>query len=142
VTVLTSERHNWPLVREGLARAATRAPLELRLYPDRMTHLKALLVDRRWLVLGSANFDLWSYRWQQEYLALLNEPRLIEEFSRRVVRPDIARSARCPGPRKARGWRGLEAQLALLSLLTDLVTRARGAGAARATAPFGVAGRT
>jgi cardiolipin synthase len=141
VTVLTSERHNWPLFREGLVRAASRSPLELRLYPDRMTHLKALLVDRRWLVLGSANFDLLSYRWQQEYLALLREPRLIEEFSHRVVWPDIARSARCPGPRKARGWRALEAQLALLSLVTGLGTRAPGGSRAAAPSLAGLDGR-
>jgi hypothetical protein len=43
--VLTSEQHNFPLLRDGLAHAAARSPLELRLYPGRMTHMKALLVD-------------------------------------------------------------------------------------------------
>jgi cardiolipin synthase A/B len=124
VVVVTSERHNFPLLREALAHAARRAPLELRLYPGRMTHVKALLADRRALVLGSANFDVWSYRSQQEYLAVIRDPGLVDEFERRVLRPDLALSRPwAPSPR-ARGARGLEAKLAGLLLLASLGARA------------------
>src|SRR5262249_49679413 len=44
VTVLMPELHNFPLLREGMRRAAAESSIELRLYPDRMTHMKALLV--------------------------------------------------------------------------------------------------
>src|SRR6185436_18768923 len=124
VRVLTSGQHNFPLLREGLAHAAARSPLELRIYPGRMTHMKALLVDRRALVVGSANFDVWSYRSQQEYLAIVREPSLLAEFERRVVEPDLASSlpwARAP---RARDARGLEARLAGLALLASLGARA------------------
>ena len=127
VAVLTPERHNFPLVKHALARAAAHSPLDLRLYPDRMTHMKALLVDRRRLVLGSANFDVWSYRSQQEYLVVLTEPGLVEEFRSRVAEPDLARSRPSPRPdwTKDRDPRNLEARLAGLALLASVGARPR-----------------
>jgi cardiolipin synthase len=127
VTVLMPEHHNFPLFREGVARTAARAPVDLRLYPDRMTHMKALLVDRRVLVVGSANFDVWSYHCQQEYLAALSEPAIVEEFLRRVVEPDLARSKRLPRGGPAPAFRRLEGQLAGLALLATLGARPRSA---------------
>jgi cardiolipin synthase len=124
VRVLTPACHNFPLLREGLAHAAERSPIELRLYPGRMTHMKALLVDRRALVVGSANFDVWSYRSQQEYLAVVREPGIVAEFERRVVAPDLACSRPWPRAPQARDARGLEARLAGLALLASLGARA------------------
>ncbi len=126
VTVLIPERHNFPLVRRALAEAATHSPLQLRLYPERMTHMKALLVDGRRLVLGSANFDVWSYRSQQEYVVVVSEPATIAEFRRRVAEPDLACSRPCPRQEGARGSRGLEARMAGLALLASLGARTRG----------------
>jgi cardiolipin synthase len=126
VTVLMPEHHNFPLLRQGLARVAAESPVDLRLYPERMTHMKALLVDRRWLVLGSANFDVWSYHSQQEYVAVLTEPGIVGEFRRRVVEPDLARSKRALPLEGDRDSRGLEARLAGLALLATLGARHRG----------------
>jgi phosphatidylserine/phosphatidylglycerophosphate/cardiolipin synthase-like enzyme len=89
-----------------------------------MTHMKALLVDRRALVVGSANFDVWSYRSQQEYLAVVREPGIVAEFERRVVAPDLACSRPWPRAPQARDARGLEARLAGLALLASLGARA------------------
>ena len=124
VRVLTPETHNFPLLREALVHAAARSPLELRLYPGRMTHMKALLVDRRTLVVGSANFDVWSYRSQQEYVAVIREPGLVAEFQRRVVEPDLSCSSPRPAAPSPRGVRRLEARLAGLALLASLGARA------------------
>lgn len=124
VSVVTAERHNFPLLREALVHAAARAPLDLRLYPGRMTHVKALLVDGSRLVLGSANFDVWSYHSQQEYLLVASEPGIIEDFRRRVAEPDLACSTPLP-PGAARDGRGMEARLAGLALLASLGARAR-----------------
>jgi len=123
VTVLMPEHHNWPLVREGLAHAAARAPLDLRIYPERMTHMKALLIDRRWLVVGSANFDVWSYRSQMEYLAVVREPALVEDFRRRVAEPDALRSVPCPGPRALAERRAVETRLAAVAYAACLGAR-------------------
>lgn len=123
VVVLTPQRSNFPLVREGLELAARRAPLELRFYPARMTHLKALLVDRRALVTGSANFDAWSYRSQQEYLAVVREPAAVAAFVRGVLEPDLAVSRPGAEAPRARDTRLLEARLAALPLLASLGAR-------------------
>jgi cardiolipin synthase len=124
VRLVIPERHNFPLVRQALAHAAARSPLELRLFPERMTHMKALLVDGRWLVLGSANFDVWSDRSQQEYVLVVSEPRTIAEFRRRVVEPDLACSRPAP-PDTARDSRGVETRLAGLAVLASLGARSR-----------------
>lgn len=123
VVVLTPERHNFPLVREALVLAAARSPLELRLYPARMTHMKAVLIDRRVLVMGSANFDVWSYRSQQEYVAVIREPGIVAEFGRRVAEPDLACSRPWLDAPRARGARGMEVRLAGLALLASLGAR-------------------
>ena len=88
-----------------------------------MTHMKALLIDRRWLILGSANFDIWSYRSQMEYLAVLSEPALIEDFRRRVAEPDALCSAPCPGPRALGERRAVETRLAGLAYAACLGAR-------------------
>jgi cardiolipin synthase len=124
VTVLSALHHNVPFLREALAHAAARSPLELRLLPGPMTHMKALFVDRRVLVVGSANFDVWSYRTQAEYLAVVRDPGLLAEFQRRVVAPDLAASRPCPAVTNARHARRLDARLAGLTLLASLGARA------------------
>jgi cardiolipin synthase len=132
VVVVTPERHNWPLVRDALLCQAARSPLQVRLYPDRMTHVKALLVDGRRLVLGSANFDLWSYRWQQEYLAVITDPAAVAAFRTRVAEPDQACSMPAVGPSRVSA--GIAARMAILSLFASPGRAARPAPArARAT---------
>ena len=92
VIVVTAERNNWKLCHDHIHWKASDAPLDVRLYPDRMTHMKAMLVDDRALVVGSANFELWSYRFQQEYLCVFTDRELIDRFRKRVVEPDLAAS--------------------------------------------------
>jgi phosphatidylserine/phosphatidylglycerophosphate/cardiolipin synthase-like enzyme len=125
VRIVTPEMQNFPLVRQALAHAAERSPLELRLYPERMTHMKALMVDNRFLVLGSANFDVWSDRSQHEYVLVVSEPETIAEFRRRVVEPDLARSRPCPRVDTVDS-RGVELRLAGLAVLAALGARVRG----------------
>jgi cardiolipin synthase A/B len=135
VRIVTPELNNFPLVRQALAQAAERSPLELRLYPGRMTHMKALLVDDRCLVLGSANFDVWSDRSQHEYVLVVSEPETIAEFRRRVVEPDLARSRPCPRVDAVEGSRGVELRLAGLAVLAALGARARGGPSIRLPEP-------
>jgi cardiolipin synthase len=126
VTVLMPEHHNFPLLCEGIACVAAESPVELRLYRERMTHMKALLVDRRCLVLGSANYDVWSYHSQQEYLAVLTDPAIVGEFQRRVAEPDLAHSLPALPRDGDRDSRGLETRLAGLAFLATLGARRRG----------------
>ncbi|HQZ19122.1 MAG TPA: phosphatidylserine/phosphatidylglycerophosphate/cardiolipin synthase family protein [Vicinamibacteria bacterium] len=95
VTVVTPENNNFGLCRDAMIWHAGNSGFDVRFYPDRMTHMKALLVDGRTLVVGSANFDVLSYRFQQEFMAIVTDRRLVEDFTRRVVEEDLRQSAPC-----------------------------------------------
>lgn len=95
VTVVTPENNNFGLCRDAMIWHAGNSGFDVRFYPDRMTHMKALLVDGRVLVVGSANFDVLSYRFQQEFMAIVTERHLVEDFTRRVVVEDLRKSPPC-----------------------------------------------
>ncbi len=122
VTVVTPEANNWRLVRDLLAWPRATGEIAVRLYGGRMTHMKALLVDDATLVLGSANFDLWSYHFQSEYLARVTEPRLVADFCARVRSEGHRHSRPLEDPSSA--LRGGFARLALrwLELAALLLT--------------------
>jgi cardiolipin synthase len=95
--LLTSEVNNWPQMRHYLPWEARRSGIDLRLYPGRLTHLKAILVDGRELIMGSANFDFFSYSIYQELVAVVRDPAVIASFKERVVVPDLERSVSYQG---------------------------------------------
>jgi len=95
--LLTSEVNNWPQMRHYLPWEARRSGIDLRLYPGRLTHLKAILVDGRELIMGSANFDFFSYSIYQEIVAVVRDPAIIAAFKERVVVPDLERSVSYQG---------------------------------------------
>lgn len=90
--LVTSEVNNWPQMRHYVPWEARRSGIELRLYPGRLTHLKAILVDERELIMGSANFDFFSYSIYQEIVAVVREPSVVAAFKERVVVPDLEKS--------------------------------------------------
>lgn len=95
VTVVTPLNNNFGLCRDAMIWHAANSGFDVRFYPDRMTHMKALLVGGRVLVVGSANFDVLSYRFQQEFMAIVTDRRLVEDFTKRVVEEDLRRSTVC-----------------------------------------------
>jgi len=103
--LLTSEANNWPQMRIYVPWEAWRSGIELRLYPSRLTHLKAILVDGRNLIMGSANFDFFSYWIYQEIVAVVRDPEVITAFQDRILIPDLAKSLPYKGPvSPVRGW--------------------------------------
>jgi cardiolipin synthase len=86
VDLLTPLPNNKPMVRHYLSDAARRAGFRITLLPE-MTHLKALLIDGRQLVLGSSNFDFPSYYSLEEYVATVEDPELIAAFRAEVLEP-------------------------------------------------------
>jgi cardiolipin synthase len=104
VTVVSPRDNNHPALRKYIRWEARRSDLELRLYEGGMSHLKAMLIDDRWLVLGSSNFDVLSYRVHQEILAIVTDAEVIADFRRRVVDEDLACSTPAPAqaPRTGR----------------------------------------
>ena len=90
--LVTSEVNNWPQMRHYVPWESHRSGIELRLYPGRLTHLKAILVDERELIMGSANFDFFSYSIYQEIVAVVRDPSVVAAFKERVVVPDLEKS--------------------------------------------------
>ncbi len=94
VVVVTPRVNNWGLAGALVRREASREGFELRLFDGGMTHMKAALVDDRVLVIGSANFDSFSYRTQQEYLCIVSDAALVTDFRKRVAEADLRNSTR------------------------------------------------
>lgn len=90
VTVVTPETNNKKAVEGYIRWEAARCNFDLWLYPDRLTHLKAMLIDGKYLIAGSSNFDYFSYHFEQETMAIITDPDFIDVFVSRVVEPDRA----------------------------------------------------
>jgi len=110
---LASRRLYGPLLEAGL---------RIYEYQPGMTHLKAMLIDDRYLVAGSSNFDYLSYRLYQEFIAIITDGRLIADFRERVMLPDIANSLAVAGDASTMGrqWLNLQTRMveAALTILT------------------------
>ncbi len=91
VLLITPWANNKPVVRDALLGEASRAGFEVSLSPT-MIHLKALLIDGTSLVVGSSNFDFVSLAAEEELMAVVTQPALIEDFQRRVTAPALARA--------------------------------------------------
>jgi phosphatidylserine/phosphatidylglycerophosphate/cardiolipin synthase-like enzyme len=92
VTVVAPKHNNKPKMTAYTAWAASRAGATVRLYDGRMSHIKAMLVDNRALVVGSSNFDYQSFHTNQEVLAIVRDPGVIAQYTREVLEPDLAQS--------------------------------------------------
>jgi cardiolipin synthase len=90
VTVITPAANNRGFLREYMAWEAARSGFEMRLYPDRMSHLKAMLIDDECLIAGSSNFDWLTHRFQAELIATITDADAVEQFRTRVLEPDLA----------------------------------------------------
>jgi cardiolipin synthase len=99
VTVLSPGDNNWGVIEDYMNWLAATSDLEIRFYQGRLTHLKAMLVDDRTLIMGSANFDPWSHWFQQEHLAVVTDPEIVTDFRERVIASglrDSVPAARAP----------------------------------------------
>jgi cardiolipin synthase len=91
VTLITPGPNNHPILREYMLWVSARSEINIRLF-KRMTHLKAMLIDQRYLILGSSNYDYLSYQFHQEIVAIVTSPELISEYMARVFQEDIRNS--------------------------------------------------
>jgi cardiolipin synthase len=90
VRLTTPLLNNKPVVRRYLLGQAKRHDFEVRLSPE-MSHVKAIVVDRQDLIVGSSNFDFASVAAEEELLAVISSPRLAEEFLG-LVEPDVGQT--------------------------------------------------
>jgi cardiolipin synthase A/B len=121
VKIVTPEQNNWRLFRNYARLESARSGIDLRLYRG-MSHLKAMLIDDDYLVAGSSNFDYLSYRLYQEIVAVFTDPRLIADFRRRVVLPDLANAKSTECRISALGQRWLSWQTKLIDLTMNTLT--------------------
>jgi len=92
VVLLTPAVNNRPFQLGYITAQAKRYGFELRLRRGGMSHLKAMLLDGRQLVLGSSNFDWPSSDLLPEYIVFVSEPDLLRSFRQRVLEPDLEQS--------------------------------------------------
>lgn len=95
IQIVVPEANNWMLMSTYHQWEARRSDFDLRLYPDRLTHLKAMLIDDDVLIVGSINFDSLSYHSQEEIIARITDREVISQFKERVIQPDLKHSRRC-----------------------------------------------
>jgi cardiolipin synthase len=92
VPLVTPKDNTKPRMSAYVEWAAARAGATVRLYDGRMSHIKALLVDGKTLVVGSSNFDYLSFHTNQEVLAIVRSPEVVAQYRREVLEPDLAHS--------------------------------------------------
>ena len=121
VKIVTPQANNWSYFANYARLESASSKINLRLYQG-MTHLKAMLIDNRYLVAGSSNFDYLSYRLYQEIVAVFTDEDLIEDFRARVLLPDLAnsRAVDCQASAFSQRWLDVQTKVfdAALTILT------------------------
>jgi len=122
VKIVTPEQNNWSYFAKYARVESARSPIDLRLYQDGMSHLKAMLIDDQYLIAGSSNFDYLSYRLYQEVVGVITAPEAIAEFRERVMLPDLARArgVECKASKLSKQW--LSWKMKLLDAAIEVLT--------------------
>ncbi len=97
VTIIAPNKNNRKNMRRYTLWEAERSGFNLWLYQPNMTHVKAMLIDEETLIVGSTNFDYISYSVEQELFALIQEPKIIDEFKNRIIESDLQKSKKFNG---------------------------------------------
>ena len=92
VRVLTPAMNNKPNLARFILEAACRHRFSILHYPDRMNHMKAMMIDEELLIAGSSNFDSMGYHILEELFLMTRDPEVVGAFRKRVWDPDVARS--------------------------------------------------
>jgi cardiolipin synthase len=113
VTIIMPQTNNWRFFTDYAKWESARGGINLRFYKKGMSHLKAMLVDEQFLVVGSSNFDFLSYRVYEEIVGIITDPDVIASFREQVMIEDLRHSERVEeqveGGRS--GWAGLRLKL-------------------------------
>lgn len=92
VSLVAPVENNWGFLKQYAMWECARSGIDVYLYPDGMTHLKAMLIDDRRLVVGSSNFDFLSWHYMQEIVAVVDDADAISDFKKKILFPDLDRS--------------------------------------------------
>jgi cardiolipin synthase A/B len=122
VSIVTPEENNWRWFANYARLESARSEIDLRLFKNGMSHLKAMLIDDECLIAGSSNFDYLSYRIHQELIAVITQPEVVADFRERVMIADLANSrpVPCDASTISRHW--LSWQTRLLDAAMEVLT--------------------
>ncbi|MEO9476644.1 MAG: phosphatidylserine/phosphatidylglycerophosphate/cardiolipin synthase family protein [Cyclobacteriaceae bacterium] len=91
VQIISPSENNKSLFGEYVLSELRKGYFSLRHYPG-MFHLKAILIDNNELIIGSSNYDLISYYFEQEVVLSSKQKQLIESFRSDVLKPILDES--------------------------------------------------
>ncbi len=92
ITIVSPSNNNKKSIGEYTRWESARGQFNLRLFTEKMTHLKAMLIDNKVLIMGSSNFDYLSYSSHQEIAAVITEKNVVADFRKRVMEVDLAKT--------------------------------------------------
>ncbi|MEQ8337106.1 MAG: phosphatidylserine/phosphatidylglycerophosphate/cardiolipin synthase family protein [Cyclobacteriaceae bacterium] len=92
--IISPEENNKSIFKRYLNQELSKGYFHLYHYQGGMSHLKAILIDRTTLIMGSSNFDFVSYYFEQEVALVSRHKPLIREFMDKVLEVDLAASKR------------------------------------------------
>jgi len=92
VVLITPESNNKKFIKNYILWEFANTNVKLKLYQKNMSHLKAMIIDDEFLIVGSSNFDLISYRIQKEIVAVITDKTVISEFIEKVLQKDLDNS--------------------------------------------------
>ncbi len=97
ITIVVPEENNWMSLSTYNQWEALRSDFDLQLYHDRLTHLKAMLIDDDVLIVGSLNFNYMSCHSQEEIIARITDKKIISQFKNEVLQEDLEHSRKFEG---------------------------------------------
>jgi cardiolipin synthase len=100
VVIVSPEKNNKKAMGTFIKWESARSGFDLRLYRRGMTHLKAMLIDGKYLIIGSSNFDYFSYCFHQETLAVITNSEIIAAFRDNVIARDNSVCRKVEHPQK------------------------------------------
>ncbi len=92
VRIISSEKNNKSVFKKHLGNELRKGYFQLWHYLKGMSHLKAILIDQEILIMGSSNFDIVSYYFEQEVILVSRNLDLIAEFNSKVYSKDLEES--------------------------------------------------
>jgi len=101
INYIAPENNNISIMQKYTYWEAERSHFQFRLFKNNMIHMKAMLIDDQFLVVGSSNFDYFSYTCYQELILVIQDLDIISEFKREVIHVDWNRSVPWTGKTSA-----------------------------------------
>ncbi len=92
LNIISPKQNNKTLFKSILQNEFLKGHFSLWLYQNRMSHLKAILVDGEVLITGSSNFDFVSYYFEQEVVLVSRDKKIVSDFEEYVKTPDLQNS--------------------------------------------------